>query len=241
MKILVWFAIGLAGALAFVTTGCREGVKSVAAADRITISASAPPQQQKFCQAILKWNEELARRSQALEKESNPIRKEQMQKQRSGAEYQDEEWKDLFALIGPSGEFTDWRGKVGLPRNLDEPGRYALVFHVCSMLNPIIREMIEVGLGSGKVAWPAKGAQAAGTVDTFIPESSPLGQSLAALSVDKEVTISGTFIWAAPGMQKCCWYRTNEHAHFLPGLSQPYTVIRTPLLMVQFRSITQTR
>jgi hypothetical protein len=239
MKVSVWSATVLPCALALLSAGCGKSVESVAAAATPGIPAGAPPQQQKFCQTILKWNEEFARRNQALEKESNPIRKEQMQKQWNGAE--DEAWDELFALVGPSGEFAGWRGKVYLPRNLDQPGKYAVGFNVCTMRNGLAGEGIDVGLGTAKVAWPARNGHPAGSVDTLIPEGSPLGQSLGALNVDKEATASGNFIWATPDMQKCCWHGVNERFHFLPGLDQPYTAIRTPYLMVRFTSITQAR
>ena len=216
-------------ATVLVAGGCGRSVQTVTA-DTKGIPAGAPAVQQKFCEKIIAWIEEFARRDRAEANEPNPLKKEALQKQRA-AKGPNEAWDDLYALIGPDGEFKDWRGRPDLRRADD--GRLELVVRIGSLKEG----GVYVSLKTGRRVYGRGG------VDTSIPPDGTLAQTLATLDVTKDVVVSGKFVWI-PELRVGEGERpgVNDQSHFV-GAHTALNVlnIRRPIFMVRFTSIAQAR
>jgi hypothetical protein len=122
-----------------------------------------------------------------LQNEKNPPRTETFRKQIDGIA--GKLWNDEYAIIGPSGEFKDWRGKP------DRVGADRLVFWTSACPGG----PDNVGLETGSLDFRNPTGQGVTEQSPHIPLASPLGQTLAALDMSKAVIVSGKFIWAFTG------------------------------------------
>jgi hypothetical protein len=105
----------------------------------------------------------------------------------------------LQAFVGPSGEFTGWRGRATIERP-DDKGRVKVGF-TSDCRFPVTA--LYFGMSAGDA--------------NAIPLASALGQTLASLDVSKDVIVSGAFLWAPKGggYWPCHAPYIDRH-HFLP-------------------------
>ena len=174
------FRSSLTLGLSILLTGCGDPQLNGQSA-RAAKGPSLVPQQRQFCQIILDGANEVGRLMDLRNDEHNPLKNEALEKQQYFAE--DKLFDALYALIGPSGQFTDWRGEIGF----DRPNEKGEIFAALRITNACRFPMktLYVSLVTGK--------------GDAIPLASPLGQTLAALDVSKEVIASGTFVYARKG------------------------------------------
>jgi hypothetical protein len=206
MQMTSRFASAIVGTFVLLTAGCGRSTPDgpVQAA-----SKNLPALQSRFCAGFGPPNAEYHRLMEARDSERNPIKKETIQTQIDGIDLKF--WNDQYALIGPSGEFKDWRGKLSFRRrgNVDRDKLLAFV-DVCD-------DGHSIGTGSE---------------ESFILLASPMGQTLASFDVQKDAIVSGNFLWSKSGSP---WHFTQ--AVFGAGIGYRFN---GPLL-VRFTSVTQAR
>jgi hypothetical protein len=202
------YATGIAGVVALLAAGCGGPALN----GQSKRAPSLPAQQQKFCDRFHAAYAEYGRLTDAAEKEFNPIRYEALKKQID--DIHAKVWNDQYAMIGPSGEFKDWRGNPGFERS----GPDTLIF----FMNACPGIPGRVGLKTGLFGFPSS--------STHILLASPVGQTLASLDMNRAAIVSGKFIWDA-----------TAHDHFMPaedGMSI-YWRATGLTLMVRISSIAQ--
>ena len=157
----------------------------------------------------------------ARESEMNPIKKEAIQNELN--EIDPKFWKVLYALMGPSGEFKDWRGKLGFRRRNDIDG-----VRDFNPNRPVHPEQFTASVTVCEDRHIATGSEA-----TFILAASPMGQTLASFDMTKDAIVSGAFIFSnAPN-------RITPFMDAAPGAGIGFR-FAGPLL-VRFTSLVQAR
>ncbi len=156
---------------------------------------SGAEQQSRFCQ-ILK-NEPIAR--QKLESAAvqttlrNPLNGTNVDAQKQALF--SKMFDDLYALVGPSGTFTGWRGKfvrLAVDYSPNKPNKQIFVISFipdCFGSDPYGRPLNILSLDTYR--GPLE--------ETHVVADSPLGQSLRQMDLSKpKYTVSGQFVWPPP-------------------------------------------
>jgi hypothetical protein len=189
-----------------------------------TAGAKAPglvAQQQKFCQIIQDGSNESGRLAAQANAETNPFRQDALQAQGYAAE--NKMFDDLYALLGPSGAFEGWRGRVGF-RRPDDRGRINVGYSGCQFT----KNGLYFSMSTGE--------------NNAIPLASPLGQAVAQLDPSKDVIISGAILLAPKGggYWKFGMNYLDRH-HFLPLEGEALPKLDQIGVSARFTSIAQAR
>lgn len=164
-----YFPLQLALLGVFASTGslCAEPPKAPAAANGIP--AGAPEQQRRFCYLLLHWNEEYSRQVKAVADQPDRIAANALP-----AAASDKGLAELYAFVGPTGEFRGWRGHPYINAN---GGSAVVDLQVCNMRNKTEPAMVDVHINA-----------------SGIPLDSPLAKLLASIKTAKDVVVSGVFL-----------------------------------------------
>lgn len=190
-----------------------------------------PAQQKQFCQLLINAARESQRLNDSIRYSNNDLRNDAVNAQI--AKIEPKLWHDLYALIGPSGAFTNWRGGLRVVRN-SEPQLKGTLFVSMGYCNS--RELVTAELMTGNPSLYHGQAQIA---NTFIPANSPLAQQLASIDTNREVIASGKFVWEPQSQMEMEEKSQWMHHYFVSPRTQSNPSYGDANLLVSFTAITQ--
>lgn len=176
-------------------------------------SVTGQNQQTRFCKIIL--NEPIEKKrietEQAEAAQRNPLNPSDFEA-RKKAVYP-KMFEDLYALVGPSGTFTNWRGQLTarIDNSHGRPSKRVFVVSFvpdCPDANPNSTPVLT--LSTAEVHGAA----------THIDPDSTLGQSMRDLdfSSNRKFTVSGQFIWAPQPPRGSVWQDLDTRYRFYPTI-----------------------
>lgn len=194
-------------------------------------AANIPAQQRQFCQLLVDAALKSGRLGDSIKYSNNELRNETVNAQI--AQIEPKLWNDLYALIGPSGEFKDWRGGLRVVRNADPQlkGTFFVSLAYCNS-----RDLTSAELMTGNPSLYHGQAQIA---NTFIPANSPLAQQLASIDTSREVVASGKFVWEPQAQVEMEEKNHWPQHHFTSPRTQSKPSYGDANLLVSFTSVTQ--
>lgn len=190
-----------------------------------------PPQQKQFCQLLVDAVLKSGRLSDSIKYSNNDLRNDAVNAQIGQIE--GKLWNDLYALIGPSGEFKDWRGGLRIVRNADPQlkGTFSVSLAYCNSRDLTSAELMTCN--------PSLYHGQAQIANTFIPANSPLAQQLGSIDTSRTVIASGKFVWEPVAqMEMEEKYHWMQH-HFTSPRTQSKPNSGDANLLVSFTSVTQ--
>jgi hypothetical protein len=151
-------------------------------------------QQKRFCQILKNQSSERQRIEDAAATAAsrNPLNAPNVDDQKQALIVKT--FNDLYALVGPSGNFTGWRGKLTTQINYsdDRPPKQTFVV---LFVPDCFDEATVRHLGDIFTLYTHRGP----LEDTNVSPNSALGQAMRQMDLSKpKYTVSGQFVWAPP-------------------------------------------